>query len=1339
MAPGRICWQFARSGVCNREQCRFLHQKPADTHKPQESQNGRPRNKEGGLKSGKNCREWQRDVEARCTAYISPESLEIFFGGARQLIERDAGTMQDVVRFLADEPGLRYIQQLVEKDFDCMPHHTKKSVFAAQMVPFLEVISHPKVLSSLVAEHHMGAIFNFIYGIGGTRAIKLFGSVCAVLKAVAEEENIPVKWLELSLLVFTKTLDVNSTAFVQEGLKTHALGLQEVLRSMNTESSANKLHVASRYLEQLLHRFEMGAQMSAVTELNETEKRNQILTLMAPQDPPGGRHDNDHADISAIQILPTLDEILSPRGEYLPECNPSRWHVGGREGLLDRNFRLLREDSVGPLRSIICQVLKEPERDITRRNQQRTYLYHGAKVVRFSLQFASGILFLVEFPQLQHLRGMEKSDREAWWKLSKRLQKGSLVCLTVNDTTVIFCTVSDIPLRRVAHNQKSNHKSQNLEDELAVLWMNPEEAFITLTPVNPDENTIRLLLDMLNAKGGSLSMIEFPGVLMAGFEATLRALQRMKQASYLPFENLLTFSSMTWDGPVKVPPPLYSLHNGFQFNLRCLMKDGSDFYVGPFGPVDLTRLKQNSILDEAQAVAVVDSLQRCVGLIQGPPGTGKSYTGIALVDVLLHNKRQGSANIGPVLCVAYTNHALDQLLEAFMDKGITSNIIRIGSQSKSDQIEACKLRIAAQRATKTKLEQAQEHNLYLEIGECEKKIETLRLHQIPHVRLPSHLRQRYPEHFQRLFGKDPTSSEALELKNPTRQIRDWLESGSNLPDSVSRPVEELIQTDIIATSTAERERLHGFWIQELRQANNDDAIRSFTAYTKTKHELEALRNELDLRCLSDADVIGVTTSGLARNLDMFSKLQAKFVLCEEAGEVLEAHLLTALLPSVEHVILIGDHQQLRPHIQNYNLSRENHDGGDRYSLDVSLFERLVEPRIALGSELPFATLETQRRMHPSIARLVRDTIYPDLKDADNVSEYPEVCGMKKRLFWVDHRVPEADNSGTDGDIRTASHWNNYEVEMTIALVSHLVNQGKYKSGEIAVLTPYLGQLHRLRQRMSNLFTICIGERDQDQLDIEGFGMVDSIKPAKRTTLLQTVRVATIDNFQGEEAKVVIISLVRSNSQNRCGFLKTSNRINVLLSRAQHGLYIIGNSETAVHVPMWEQVVRILQEGNNIGSHLELQCPRHPETPINQTATSARLHARQSWHVATFASDDATNAGRSQVLIMGAAGRDAADPTPAALTFVKQNAMGTTLAHLAKRSATLAAAIQSVQKNVPNHAHHVRKRYVVQAVHIAYVPCRVQPLATISHALGVVRKSLSATTNAHLFVEKHVHP
>jgi len=41
------------------------------------------------------------------------------------------------------------------------------------------------------------------------------------------------------------------------------------------------------------------------------------------------------------------------------------------------------------------------------------------------------------------------------------------------------------------------------------------------------------------------------------------------------------------------------------------------------------------------------------------------------------------------------------------------------------------------------------------------------------------------------------------------------------------------------------------------------------------------------------------------------------MLVEEAGQVLEAHILGSLVPSVQHLIMIGDPLQLRPTINNY--------------------------------------------------------------------------------------------------------------------------------------------------------------------------------------------------------------------------------------------------------------------------------------------------------------------------------------------------------------------------------------------------------------------------------------
>ena len=58
-----------------------------------------------------------------------------------------------------------------------------------------------------------------------------------------------------------------------------------------------------------------------------------------------------------------------------------------------------------------------------------------------------------------------------------------------------------------------------------------------------------------------------------------------------------------------------------------------------------------------------------------------------------------------------------------------------------------------------------------------------------------------------------------------------------------------------------------------------------------------------------------------------------------------------------------------------------------------------------------------------------------------------------------------------------------------------------------------------------------------------------------------VLIKTVDNYQGEENDIVILSLVRSNNRDNIGFLKISNRVCVALSRARLGMYIFGNATT----------------------------------------------------------------------------------------------------------------------------------------------------------------------------------
>lgn len=72
------------------------------------------------------------------------------------------------------------------------------------------------------------------------------------------------------------------------------------------------------------------------------------------------------------------------------------------------------------------------------------------------------------------------------------------------------------------------------------------------------------------------------------------------------------------------------------------------------------------------------------------------------------------------------------------------------------------------------------------------------------------------------------------------------------------------------------------------------------------------------------------------------------------------------------------------------------------------------------------------------------------------------------------------------------------------------------------------------------------------------GQVLLIKDILKSMFIKGIRVACVDNYQGEESDIIILSLVRSNSENKAGFTSTENRINVALSRARMGLYVFGN-------------------------------------------------------------------------------------------------------------------------------------------------------------------------------------
>ncbi|KAI7270370.1 hypothetical protein KC345_g7443 [Hortaea werneckii] len=1176
---------------------------------------------------------WRHNIpQAVGTSTPLGPNLGRFFKQAVELLDSDAGRMQVVIVLLASEGGVQRILELLEQPLDKVHLDILARLFNSQIIHFLEVITHKHVMASAILRPRLTTIYNIVWGQDGEQAIKLFSAVAQHLQTLSlirqgEESSMDtttIHAIECALAALDKLIEVNTEAQVHDGLKAVAEAFAILFKEPMTDEVRFAVKPSQRYLRRAEQRLGLGQAIPTQSEGKQHIGERAFFTLERPG--PGklnidgvSRHDNDHVDIREISILPTTLEIQFDAGaEYLPLADPTQWHLGGLEGLLDRHFRLLRADTVGQLRDTAkteLARLQSPEvRDPSQRNKQKTsraFVYGNATIVDATSTSRNGIEFAISFDQPKNVQRKNKNERKDWWQNSKRLSDDALICLLSSLGSAIFLTVVPEP-----RNPKKD--ATKGEQEIPIhkqydLWSDGQRAHVIVKPAQQDG--IHPMLSELSSGGNAhLSLVEFPGVLLPAFQPTLRAMQRLSATLEVPFADVLAPVSTTANPTrdIEIQPPNYATRPGFEFDFSAVTTGGEALRFTPGRDIEgvAAELARHSSLDHGQARAVVSSLSRSLALIQGPPGTGKSYTGVQLIKILLAHKK--ACNLGPILCVCFTNHALDQSLERLLDEGV-SNIVRIGGRSKSDRLADVNLREVVQRLDLTKTEKSERFRLTKEV---EDEVNELKLILRSMSELGSqssieeYLREWHPQHHHQLFSNIDEEGFITVNRHQGSELQQWL-NAVPWDQKKRRPIAELETADLHQMTARERRRLYRDWTAKAANKVRDKLYTALAAYNKVKEELDNIRTETDQRVLRQANIIGITTSGLARNLDLLRRVNAKVLLCEEAGEVLESHLLTALLPSVEHAILIGDHQQLRPHVQNYDLSTESR-GGAQYALDVSLFERLVQPQDILAHPLPFCRLQVQRRMHPSISQLVQETLYPDLQNAESVNSLPDVVGMRRRLFWMHHEQPE--NHAGDG--LSTSHTNSYEVEMTAALVKHLVHQGVYKSDEIAVITPYLGQLRLLRRKLASSFEIVLNERDDDELlkdagnEIEG-DLPSTDAPLRRTpvargTLLSALRIATVDNFQGEEAKVVIISLVRSNKERKPGFLKTPNRINVLLSRAQHGMYIIGNSDTITGDPgskggsveMWENVLDIFRANGNFGTALELCCPRHQDTPMS---------------------------------------------------------------------------------------------------------------------------------------------
>ncbi|GMF27685.1 unnamed protein product [Phytophthora fragariaefolia] len=950
----------------------------------------------------------------------------------------------------------------------------------------------------------------------------------------------------------------------------------------------------------------------------------------------GPRHDNDRRDIRDIQLLPTTEECLSRELPLLPGNFPfhenAHWLPPGPERWVDTHFRLYREDLCGTIRSCLqdlehrldeCQGnlgagrLRDAEVDYSvypvigtvmplkhtdsrgERDRSRRLERHGLCIdVRFPQPSVAEMTGRTR--SLKKKRKDDVKSRKELWEKTGRLPFNGMVALVTyaqGTLEVVFCLIVERDLER-------------LVKDVVEVTLQPFEA--------QDFATLEQWQHAATARGQQrqnyphMLLLEFNKVFFVAYEPVLRALQSIEPAT-LPFLEYLAPEAPPAVEEDRVESPMYCFTNGFSFNLGSVVRAypgagnriPQQFRLHPLEQSSReaceTALVNYSTLERDQAKALVQALSSRVACIQGLPGSGKSFIGSMLTRIIVE------AKISPVLAVCYTNHALDQFLCHLLDVGITS-LVRIGGQCKEPRLEKYNLNKLPRSFQRYELKRLYE-KLDTDADTLEFALHELNResHRPTWKSIKWFLETNHPDAYDYFAER---SAELYEDDWEVAGCTDILDYWIQGKDIQRRGPQTgwVHNSNVWMWGTAKRRGALAEWIDEMRIGRVEKVVSAQKAYSETKKKIETVKEQADVEVLKSVQIIGMTTTGVAKNQQKIATVAPPVVICEEAGEVLEAQLMACLSPACQQLVLIGDHKQLRPHIADYNLSVESAIG-ERYALDVSLFERLVAPT----SGLPFWKLTEQHRMRPQISQLLRMLFYPEVRDARETLNYPPLLGIDNNVFFVNHNNPEDGASAVLG-ASSRSHSNEYEVTYLVATLRYLLQQG-YHTSDIAILTPYVGQLMKFRSALRGQFVLELNELDLEEIqrtlgddddkDDEtkvtekiGDGSATALGATKKE-LSGAIRAATIDNFQGEEATIILASLVRSNTnvhgRGTIGFLKTPNRINVLLSRAKHGLILMGQGDLLrTKSPVWQQVLDQLLSDGCYGDGLPLHCQRHPD-------------------------------------------------------------------------------------------------------------------------------------------------
>ncbi|CAL8367026.1 unnamed protein product [Lota lota] len=328
------------------------------------------------------------------------------------------------------------------------------------------------------------------------------------------------------------------------------------------------------------------------------------------------------------------------------------------------------------------------------------------------------------------------------------------------------------------------------------------------------------------------------------------------------------------------------------------------------------------------------------------------------------------------------------------------------------------------------------------------------------------------------------------------------------------------------------------------------------------------------------------------------------VFVDEAGHAVETECIIPLAgtdPPSGQVVLAGDPNQLGPILRSPLVQR--------YGMDKSLLERLMATMplyqkivVDHGDEEDsdndkvrdedeedskqeafdprFVTkLLCNYRSHPAILKIPNDLFYAgELQVCADEALRNSFCRWE---YLPKMGFPVIFHGVTGQDVREAnspSFFNIAEVEKLMEYVKKLLEshgrKGRYKVSpkDIGIIAPYRKQVLKIRKGLQIL------EKDLPNIQLTKY-----------------LKVGSVEEFQGQERMVILVSTVRSSpkyteldQQFTLGFVKNEKRFNVAVTRAKALLIMVGNPRVLSTDHVWNSFIEYCKDNGGYTGFLHTE-------------------------------------------------------------------------------------------------------------------------------------------------------